>query len=281
LIFEHEIPSGSRLYFGESAKIKREIELKASTLLEKRGYQEMVTPIFSYHQHESFNDTKELIRLNDANNHKVTLRADSTADIVRIATKRLGRSTKLKKWFYIQPVYRFPTKEQYQIGAEALEGNFIDIVNDAVAILKELEITPLLQIANIAIPKILSESYGIDLNDIRVMNIKKLLSSGYSWLESLIHIHSPKELEDLSIYPKAIGKELELIKETIKEIDYNSILVSPLYYAPMRYYNRLVFRAFEDNRLYARGGSYKIEDISASGFAILTDACIAKKMQKG
>ena len=56
MIFEHEIPSGSRLYFGQSAKIKREIESIASETLEMLGFEEIVTPLFSYHQHECFED---------------------------------------------------------------------------------------------------------------------------------------------------------------------------------------------------------------------------------
>ncbi|MCF6206764.1 MAG: ATP phosphoribosyltransferase regulatory subunit, partial [Sulfurovum sp.] len=102
MIFEHEIPSGSKLYFGESARIKREIEFVSAEMLENFGFEEIVTPLFSYHQHESFDDQKPLVRLNDEQNHEVTLRADSTADVVRIVTKRLGRSTASKKWFYIQ-----------------------------------------------------------------------------------------------------------------------------------------------------------------------------------
>jgi len=99
MIFEHEIPSGSRLYFGKSAKLKRKIENVAGEILESLGFEEIVTPIFSYHQHESFSDLKPLIRLNDQANQKVTLRADSTVDVVRIVTKRLGRSMESKKWF--------------------------------------------------------------------------------------------------------------------------------------------------------------------------------------
>ncbi len=44
MILEHEIPSGSKLYFGNSAKIKREIEKVASDILSK-GFEEIVTPI--------------------------------------------------------------------------------------------------------------------------------------------------------------------------------------------------------------------------------------------
>ena len=51
MILEHEIPNGSKLYFGESAKVKRRIENIASEILDADGYEEIVTPIFSYHQH--------------------------------------------------------------------------------------------------------------------------------------------------------------------------------------------------------------------------------------
>ncbi len=138
MIFEHEIPSGSKLYFGESAKVKRDIEYVASETLDNLGFEEIVTPLFSYHQHESFDDKKPLVRLNDEENHEVTLRADSTADVVRIVTKRLGRSTESKKWFYIQPTVSFPTKEQYQIGAEMIDGSFKEIVKTTTTLLSQI-----------------------------------------------------------------------------------------------------------------------------------------------
>jgi len=152
MVYEHEIPSGSKLYFGNSAKIKRDIEYVASEMLENLGFEEIVTPLFSYHQHDSFDDKKPLVRLNDAENNEVTLRADSTADVVRIVTKRLGRSTESKKWFYNQPIVTFPTTEQYQIGAEIIDGNFENIVSTAIALLNEIDIEPVIQIANIRIP---------------------------------------------------------------------------------------------------------------------------------
>ncbi len=281
MIFEHEIPSGSRLYFGESARIKRKIEAQAAEFLLERGYEEMVTPLFSYHQHESFDDPRELVRLNDAANHEVSLRADSTADVLRIATKRLGRSTDARKWFYIQPVYRYPTREQYQIGAEALEGEFSDAATDAAALLETLGIRPLLQLANIAIPRLLARDYGVELEAIKSMHIEGILAAGHPWLEPLVRIHTSEELEDLSPYPEPIAEELAKIREAARGIDYDSLVVSPLYYAKLRYYETLVFRFFEGERLYATGGTYRIEGMGGAGFALITDACIAKKMQRG
>ncbi len=280
MIFEHEIPAGSRLYFAKSAKIKREIESISANLLESLGYSEMVTPLFSYHQHESFDDTKELIRLNDSSNHAVTLRADSTTDVVRIATQRLGRSSSENRWFYIQPVYTYPTNEHYQIGAEVIEGDFAGVCKDAISLLDSLDIEPILQVANIAIPKLLSSKYGISIDDIKSMNLEKMLESGLEWIERLIHIDSISQLDDLSMFPNDIANELSKISDAVKLIEYPNIVISPLYYARLRYYDSLVFRFFEDNTLYMRGGSYSVDRLKAVGFSLHTDACIAKKMQK-
>ena len=214
MIFEHEIPGGSRLYFGKSASIKRDIENICAQLLMEDGYEEMVTPLFSYHQTEAFDDTKELIRVNDSSNHIVTLRADSTVDVVRIATKRLGRSMESKKWFYIQPVYRFPTKEQYQVGAEFIGGSFDEILATASKLLDRLGIDADIQLANISIPNILSDKYGIDLNLIRKMGVEELYQSKYSWVKNLLHIHSVDDLNDLDIYPEDISTELNRLKNT-------------------------------------------------------------------
>ena len=281
MIFEHEIPSGSYLYFGESAKIKRSIENGSALLLEKAGYQEIVTPLFSYHQHESFRSKKPLVRLNDASNHEVSLRADSTADVVRIVTKRLGRSSDAKKWFYIQPIFTFPTVEQYQIGAELIDGSFEEACQMSISLLSHQMLEPTLQVANIAIPRLLSEKYGISLDAIRTMNIEVLLSSELSWMEKLVTIHTLEDIGDLYDFPEDIAHELRKITEAAEKISYGDIVISPLYYAKMRYYDSLLFRLFEENRLYATGGIYAVEEVRAAGFAIYTDACVEKLIQKG
>ncbi len=280
MIFEHEIPAGSRLYFGKSAKLKRELEHKAALILEELGFEEMVTPLFSYHQKDSFEDSKSLIRLNDTKNYEVSLRADSTIDVMRIATKRLGRSIDLKRWFYIQPVYTYPTKERYQIGVEIIDGEFDLACLIVTEILDSFGLKPTLQIANIAIAHILNRNYSIELDDLKAMRVEKLLDKDIEWMKSLISIESVKDLDDLSIYPEDIAKELQKIKTITKKIDYKNIIISPLYYAKLRYYDSLLLRVFEENRVFATGGEYKIADTSACGFAIELDACIEKIMQK-
>lgn len=281
MIFEHEIPSGSRLYFGQSAKIKREIEHIAGQTLESLGFEEIVTPLFSYHQHESFDEKTPLVRLNDANNHEVTLRADSTADVVRIVTKRLGRSMESKKWFYIQPIVTFPTQEQYQVGAEIIGGSFIEVARTTTALLEKLAEIPLMQISNIRIPHLLNEKYGVSLEVLKSMHVEQIIQANLSWIGQLVQMHTLKDLDDLSVFPHDIKVELEKIKEAASVIDYPSVVVSPLYYAKMRYYDSLTFRMIEGNTLMATGGIYHVEGVEAAGFALYTDACISSKINKG
>ena len=281
MVYEHEIPSGSKLYFGESAKIKREIEFVSAELLENLGFAEIVTPLFSYHQQASFDDKKSLLKLNDEENHEVTLRADSTADVVRIVTKRLGRSTESKKWFYVQPTVTFPTKEQYQIGAEVIDGSFEEIAKTTIMLLDEMGAEPVMQIANIRIPHLLNEKYGISLDVLKSMHVEQIMGADLPWIEQLVRMNAVSDLDDLSVFPSDIKAELEKIKEATEQVKYDNIVISPLFYAKMRYYDSLTFRMFEDNSLLAMGGIYTIDGVEAAGFALYTDECVAYKMDKG
>jgi len=279
MIFEHEIPSKSKLYFGECARIKRQIENECADTFYEHGFEEIVTPLFSYHQHGAFDDEKRLLHLHDEYNHTVTLRADSTSDVVRIVTKRIGRTTESKKWFYIQPAVSFPTEEQHQVGAEILDGSFVEVVNIAVTLVDELELNATLQLSNMRIPLLLSEKYGVDLQLLQDTRLEKLLGLNIPWLSKLVRIHRAEDLDDLEGIPMDIQDELILMREAISEIAYdNLVVISPLFYAKMRYYGSLTFRMFHHNELLVRGGLYQIEEVKASGFALYTDACINQKM---
>jgi len=278
MVFEHEIPQDSKLYFGRSANIKRDIENICATTLQKSGFEEIVTPIFSYHQHLSFEDEKYLLHLHDESNQTLTLRADSTADVVRIVTKRLGRTTNYKKWFYIQPSLIYPTKEQYQVGAEIIDGEFKEVVDIATLLIKRLELKGILQVSNMHIPILLNEKYGVNLELLYETNIEKILALNIDWIEQLIKIHRVEDLEDLSIFPEDIRAELILIRDSIFNIDYPDIVVAPLYYAKFRYYDSLVFKIFYENEPLARGGLYSIGDVDGVGFALYVDSCINQKI---
>ncbi len=275
MILEHEIPSGTKLYFAQSAKIKRKIEHIASDVLYSKGFEEIVTPNFSYHQHLSIADDKELIRINDAKNNTLSLRADSTIDVVRIIEKRLGRNTKQKKWFYIQPVFRYPTTEQYQVGVEYMdEKQLSSVMNIAVEIFEKLEVKPLVQISNIKIPKLLVKMFDeLTLDDFRHINIEKFLKLKVKWLEKLVYLQYVEQIDDvIKDAPEVIQAELLKMKELCSEISCKNSVLAPMYYAKMLYYDELFFRVIDKNEVFARGGRYRSSELTSVGFAIYTDA---------
>jgi histidyl-tRNA synthetase len=275
MIYEHEIPSQSRLYFGKSAKLKRDIEQKASNVLYNEEYEEISTPLFSYHQHNSI-DEQELIRFSDKQNHLISLRADSTLDIVRIITKRLGRSVEQKKWFYIQPVYKFPTLEINQIGAEEINNSDLSLsINNSAKILKALELTPLLQISNINIPKLVSKEFNLSIEIFKNANLEEILNLDISWLSQLAFLQSVSQIDALiDQVPSKIKTELLKIKSICKNIDYNDIIIAPLYYAKMQYYDNIFFRYIKNNETLGMGGNYNHDGLDATGFALYTDKII-------
>lgn len=280
MILEHEIPEGSKLYFGKSAKIKREIENLASSILYDSGFEEIVTPVFSYHQHKSIADERELIRVNDERNNSISLRADSTIDVVRIIEKRLGRNTEHKKWFYIQSVFRYPTDEQNQIGAEFMDEKKLSLVlNIAIEIFDKLEIHPLVQISNVKIPKIIASLFEeLSIEDFQHVNIEKFLSLNVDWLEKLVYLQHVEQIDELlMIAPEAIKVELLKMKELSSEIGCKKSVLAPMYYADMLYYDELFFRVIDKNQVYAQGGRYKNSELSSVGFAIYTDILIETK----
>ena len=275
MILEHEIPNGSKLYFGKSAKVKRHIENVASDILDANGYEEIVTPIFSYHQHKSIADERELIRINDAKNNSLSLRADSTIDVVRIIEKRLGRNTKQKKWFYIQPVYTYPTNEQYQVGVEFMDEKKLSSVTTLAAeILERLHVKPLMQISNIKIPELLVTMFDeLSIDDFRHINIDKFINLQVDWLRDLVYLQDLSQLDAvIEKVPESIKIELEKMKELCLEISYEHVTLAPMYYAKMLYYDELFFRCIIGNEIYARGGRYKNAELTSVGFAIYTDA---------
>jgi histidyl-tRNA synthetase len=282
MILEHEIPSGSKLYFGKSAKIKREIEQIASDILYAKGFEEIVTPIFSYHQHKSIANEKELIKVNDEKNNSISLRADSTIDVVRIIEKRLGRNTEHKKWFYIQPVFRYPTDEQFQIGVEFMgESKLSSVLNIAIDIFDRLEVKPLIQISNMMIPKLLVEMFDeLTLDDFRHVNIEKFINLKVDWLEKLVYLQHPEQVDGLlEIVPVQIRAELEKMKSLCGAISCQNSVLAPMYYAKMLYYDELFFRVIEKNEVFARGGRFKNSELSSVGFAIYTDVLVETKAQ--
>lgn len=275
MVYEHEIPDGCRLYFAKTANLKRKIETIASEILEKNGFSEIVTPFFSYHQHQSINE-KQLIRFSDEKNHLVSLRADSTLDVVRLLTRRLGKSTEHKKWFYIQPIFRYPSYELYQIGGEILDSSNLDtLANLMINFFNEIKLKPVLQISNISIPKIISNMLNLSLDVFKEGRLEVLLDQDEIWLQELVTLQRVEFIDKvIKKVPQELKEPLLKMKNTALELKYDNIAIAPLYYSRMRYYDDLFFRFIDKNSLLGSGGSYKFESQNSSGFAIYTDAVI-------
>ena len=281
MIFEHEIPKGSRLYFGKTAKAKRVLENSVCEILEKNGFEEILTPNFSYSKHQSIEDNKKLIKFSDEENEQVSLRADSTLDVVRIITKRLGRATNHRKWFYIQPIFSYPSKEDYQIGCEWIEHNNIsDIMNLTADILRAIKIEPILQISNINIPKLISTELNISIDILKNGDISELLKLNCDWLNNLLRVKDIKSLENIiEKVPNILKKELEILLEKSKEVKYSNIIIAPMYYGSLKYYNGVYYRVIDKNLVLCIGGMYETDGISSLGFALYTDNLL--KMLEG
>ena len=275
MIHEHEIPTGSKLYFGESAKLKRSLERVASDLFYEAGFEEIVTPYFSYHQHQNI-DEKELLRFSDEQNRTVSLRADSTMDAVRLITKRVGRSTNNNKWFYIQPVFRYPSHEVHQIGAELIgQEDLAQSIVMSVALFEKFKLSPLLHVSNIKIPKLLSTMLNVDLGVFEKGELQKILALGIPWLTKLTCLQTVEELDELlDEVPEEIKEELLKMKVLSQGITYAKCVFSPLYYVKMRYYKELFFRFIDKNATLGVGGSYDCEGIASSGFGLYSDDMI-------
>ena len=276
MIFEHEIPKGSRLYFGKAAKAKRELENKISKILDEKGFEEIVTPNFSYSQHQSIENDRKLIKFSDEKNEQVSLRADSTLDVVRIITKRLGRTTSHKKWFYVQPIFTYPSTEDYQIGCEWIDhDNIVDILNLTGDLLKNIGINPILQLSNINIPKLVSTELDIDVELFKKGEIAKLLELNISWLEELIKVKDVQDLEKcIDNVPAVIKAELEKLLKSAKEVSYKNLVIAPLYHGSLKYYDDVYYRVIQDNYVICKGGQYSSEGISSLGFAFYTDSLL-------
>ena len=276
MIFEHEIPKGSRLYFGKAAKAKRELEYKISSLLDKKGFEEIVTPNFSYSQHQSIENDRKLIKFSDEQNEQVSLRADSTLDVVRIISKRLGRTTDHKKWFYVQPIFTYPSSEDYQIGCEWINhDNIVDILNLTGDILNSLEINPILQLSNINIPRLVASELNIDINLFKNGEIAQLFDLKVQWLDKLIKVKDIEDLEEaIKVVPSSIKPELEKLLKSAKEVEYKNLVIAPLYHGSLKYYDDVYYRVIQDNYVICKGGQYSSEGICSLGFAFYTDSLL-------
>lgn len=265
----YEIPQGSKIHFGTSAKIKRDIELKAVDIFYRSGFEEISTPSFSFSNDNKV--SRNTIRISSNNNKQMILRNDNTTDVIKIIHRHLG-DIKHKKWFYIQPFYSYPSAEINQIGAEFLDedslGNLLCV---AVSIFLELKIEPILQISNMNIPRLCAKEGNLDIEIFSKAKIDSILKSA-SYFASLVSVQTKQELESyIKVAPSFLKEELENLLHIASCCHYENTIFSPLYYSPNGYYDSLFFRMFDGNKVLLLGGRYEIDEIKSCGFAIYTN----------
>ncbi|PSM51644.1 ATP phosphoribosyltransferase HisG(S)Z, hetero-octameric short form, regulatory subunit [Campylobacter blaseri] len=271
---EHEIPNGSRLYFSDTADLKRELESFMANLFKSYKFEEILTPYFSYHQNLSVKD-EELLTFFDSTNHKIFLRADSTVDVVRIILRRI-KSKEYKRIFYIQPVFKYPNYEFYQMGAELIdERNLYLGIEIAAKFFNEFNIKSDLQISNIEIPKLICKILDIPISIFEKGDIYAILKLNINWLNELAKLTDIKDLNKVKdVVPDELKEPLNLIEELANKSSFKNIKLAPLYYSKMRYYDKLFFRFLSGNSILCSGGDYEIDGLESSGFAIMTDSVL-------
>ena len=281
MVFEHEIPQGTKLHFGKSARLKRNIENKACEIFYHNGFEEIITPSFSYFEHQQNFSNRHIIRLSSQNNHQISLRYDSTIDTIRIITKRLGRSTNHQKWFYIQPVFSYPTSEIYQIGAECLDMNELStIINVGLEILSSFILGAYLQISNAKILHLCINEIGLNIESYNALCVQEVEQKAL-FMKQILEVNDIESLERfLSIAPMFLRFEVERLIESAKMCKHNRIIIAPLAKPVVDYYDDMVFKVFNANHTLMLGGNYNLQGYECCGFGIYTDNVVDLILQE-
>ncbi|MEF3192037.1 MAG: ATP phosphoribosyltransferase regulatory subunit [Campylobacterales bacterium] len=273
MIYEHEIPSGARLYFGKSAKLKRAIEHYASEVLSAEGYEEIVTPYFSYESHQ-IEGGAGLIRFSGEGNQRLVLRHDSSLDVARLITKRLGRTTAHRRWFYIQPVFRYPAHEIYQIGVEILEQEELaPLLEQALSIVRHFGISPVIQLSDPRIVSFLEKKIGLRKHEL-TPNALRDHQGIPSWVRELVWGADATIFKEMITTSKLPQELSDLLTPLVMLAEACGGRIEALAYASMAYYNGPFFRLIAGNETLAMGGCYDADEGKAAGFALYLDAMI-------
>lgn len=269
MVYAHEIPSGARLYFGATAKLKRTIEHYASQILAEQGFEEIVTPYFSHAEHQQ-KGARGLISFSGEGNQPLALRADSSLDVARLITKRLGRTTDHTRWFYIQPIFHYPAHELYQIGAEILEEiDLAEVVQSALAIVRHFGIEPVVQFSDPRLTAAIAKAASIDAEVLMEGRLEKLGALS-AWMEGMIWQSSPEAIDAL-VAPEEVMAIVRPLTALAKRCGGR---VEALAHASMAYYDGPFFRLICGNQTLAMGGQYRVDTAPAAGFALYVDAML-------
>lgn len=123
-------PEGSRDRLFSATRLFRQNERRIRSLLEARGYDEIITPSLEYYdvftQAGSSIGQEKMYKLTDRNGRLLVLRPDNTTPIARVVTTKLDDDALPLRLYYVQKVHRASSfhrghsTEVMQAGAELL-----------------------------------------------------------------------------------------------------------------------------------------------------------------
>ena len=123
-------PEGSRDRLFAATRMFRQNERRIRSLLEARGYDEVITPSLEYYdvfvQAGSSIGQEKMYKLTDRNGRLLVLRPDNTTPIARVVTTKLDDEALPLRLYYVQKVHRAGSfhrghsTEVMQAGAELL-----------------------------------------------------------------------------------------------------------------------------------------------------------------
>ncbi|GAV23937.1 ATP phosphoribosyltransferase regulatory subunit [Carboxydothermus pertinax] len=282
-----ELPPGVRDYLPEEARVRRRLENLFVELVEKEGFQEILTPAFEYYEtlRESQSES-ELIKFVDRTGELLALRGDMTTPIARVVSTKLKHQELPLKIFYAATVFsgnfsgRNRLREFKQLGIEVfgdittkLEASLIKLMATYLlkAKVKNLEIS----LGHVDILVGLIEEYDLNqhfqeiknaLNQKDYVALEGILErAGKSQVvrESLVDFLQQrggksilKKAKKLIQHPKA-QKAFTQLDEVLENLNYAGIKELKLDFSLVRdlnYYTGLVFEAYTPYLGYPLGG---------------------------
>ena len=120
-----------------------------------------------------------------------------------------------------------------------------------------------------------AKELNIDIELFKNGEIAQLFDLDISWLNSLIKVKSIEDLKDvIPLVPSSIKTHLEKLLNTALQVDYDNLVIAPLYHGSLKYYDDVYFRVIQNNFVICKGGKYSADGISSLGFALYTDSLL-------
>ena len=236
-------PEGSRDRLFAATSLFRQNEKRIRSLLEARGYDEIITPSLEYYdvftQAGSSIGQEKMYKLTDRNGRLLVLRPDNTTPIARVASTKLDADAFPLRLYYVQKVHRAGTfhrghsTEPMQAGAELLGASGmmadLDILTAAFEALAAVQGKIFrIELSHAAIYKALISSLNVDAQTEEL--IRSLIENkSYAALGDVLEPYSDREAyRALKAMPTLFGGG-EVLEEVASLTDNKEVLDAVAY----------------------------------------------------